>query len=360
MAGGGVARLVQSTLVGCSASDGRGRYSLEALTPATVRRSGCGGGARLVARIRPDRKPDQTERCARRGCSTRERPACRVRRDGRARPAPADGAPACARSRGSHLIPAPGGGWPGRPAVAPPRPARHRRRRGSGRRRGAAMPTGATAARSSTRAPSSSSHRRRQVDAVEGPVIVLAVLQVVDDLQRVAQRVGRGVAVLRAAVQVEQEAADGSGRAVAVVDQVGPPAYRPLTASCLKAEIRSTQCCVGDAGLEQRPPHGVRLGVSRIVAMRRPGWRPRSRRGGRSSPPAPGRRCRRCRRWRAHRHRTRRHAGEAPPAAGRSRPGSSRTPRPCRTALRRRAPELATAGLATAYPAGTSAGGRRT
>src|SRR3546814_1006387 len=55
----------------------------------------------------------------------------------------------------------------------------------------------------------------RQVDAIERAVVALAVLQVIEDLQGGAERVGGGVVGRMLAVQVEQVAADGIGRKAA-------------------------------------------------------------------------------------------------------------------------------------------------
>src|SRR3546814_15498030 len=52
----------------------------------------------------------------------------------------------------------------------------------------------------------------RQVDAIERAVVALAVLQVIEDLQGGAERVGGGVVGRMLAVQVEQVAAE-NGRA---------------------------------------------------------------------------------------------------------------------------------------------------
>ena len=68
----------------------------------------------------------------------------------------------------------------------------------------------------------------RQIDAVEIAVVGGAVLQVIDDLQRGAQRVVGGPRRARLAMHVEHETADRHGRVAAVVHQVGPVAVAPL------------------------------------------------------------------------------------------------------------------------------------
>src|SRR3546814_3300824 len=60
----------------------------------------------------------------------------------------------------------------------------------------------------------------RQVDAIERAVVALAVLQVIEDLQGGAERVGGGVVGRMLAVQVEQVAADGIGREAAVAQEL--------------------------------------------------------------------------------------------------------------------------------------------
>ena len=66
-------------------------------------------------------------------------------------------------------------------------------------------------------------HRiERDVDAVERAIVFSAVLQMIDDLQRRAQRVGGGPGAAVLAVDVENEAPDRHGRIGAVTDQVVP------------------------------------------------------------------------------------------------------------------------------------------
>src|SRR3546814_11947674 len=68
----------------------------------------------------------------------------------------------------------------------------------------------------------------RQVDAIERAVVALAVLQVIEDLQGGAERVGGGVVGRMLAVQVEQVAADGIGREAAVAQELAPVRVAPL------------------------------------------------------------------------------------------------------------------------------------
>ena len=60
------------------------------------------------------------------------------------------------------------------------------------------------------------------VDPVEIAIIVPAVLQMIDDLQRRAERVRGGVAGVRFAVEIEQEAPDRVGRIETIAEQVLP------------------------------------------------------------------------------------------------------------------------------------------
>ena len=81
---------------------------------------------------------------------------------------------------------------------------------------------------SSTLAPAARKRVERNIDAIEIAIILPAILQVIDDLQRRAKRiVGRpGRAAL--AMHVEHEAPDRHGRIAAIVDQIVPVAVAQL------------------------------------------------------------------------------------------------------------------------------------
>jgi hypothetical protein len=61
-----------------------------------------------------------------------------------------------------------------------------------------------------------------QVDAVQFAVVVLAVLQVIEDLQGGAERVGGGIACRVLAMQIQQVAPDRVGGEAAVAEQFAP------------------------------------------------------------------------------------------------------------------------------------------
>ena len=107
----------------------------------------------------------------------------------------------------------------------------------------------------------------RQVDAVEGGAILHEVLEVVEDLQRRAQRVRRGVRARRLAVEAQQEAAHRVGRAAAIVDELRP---------------------VGVARFHRVLPEGVDQRAGLLDAPRRSGRPPRGAppRGARKESPA--------------------------------------------------------------------------
>ena len=102
----------------------------------------------------------------------------------------------------------------------------------------------------------------RDIDAIEVAKILAAVLQVVDDLQRRAQRVVRRPGGPALAVHVEHEAPDRHGRVAAVVDQVVPVARS--AAWSRPCGTRSSRSCAwrgGSAALGERARSRTASGI---------------------------------------------------------------------------------------------------
>ena len=80
---------------------------------------------------------------------------------------------------------------------------------------------------------------RRQIDAVEIAIVLRAILKVIDDLQRRAERViGRPDSSGLLAMHVADEAADRHGRIAAVIDEIVPVAIAQLVTSRMKAVMQ--------------------------------------------------------------------------------------------------------------------------
>ena len=74
----------------------------------------------------------------------------------------------------------------------------------------------------------SAKNLQRQVDAIELSVVVGAILQMVDHLQRGAQRVGRRPKGMRFAVDIENEPPHRHRRQPAIVDELRHVGVAPL------------------------------------------------------------------------------------------------------------------------------------
>ena len=81
-----------------------------------------------------------------------------------------------------------------------------------------------SAASASTVNPCAIERILRNIDAVDVPVIGAAILQMIDDLQRRAERVVGWPGRAALAMDIEHEAADRHRRIGAIVDQVVPVA----------------------------------------------------------------------------------------------------------------------------------------
>ena len=111
-----------------------------------------------------------------------------------------------------------------------------------------------------------------QVDAVQRPVVVLTVLQVVQHLQRIAQRIGIRVELGALAVQIEQETADRRGGQRAVAEQILPVAIAKLGRIVLEGGEQVERVLRRHAGRGQARAQRLRLGQRR-GRLRRPGQR---------------------------------------------------------------------------------------
>ena len=178
----------------------------------------------------------------------------------------------------------------------------------------------------------------RQIAAVQRGQVLRAVLQMVQHLQRRAQRIRRHVGRAILAVQIEHMAPDRHRRIAAVIVAARPSPHS--AAWSRRGGTRSADRANGAASRRFRP--GWRADAARSASRRRAGRaaRPPSRRAARSSRPPPGPANPRCRRHcaRTRRRRARARAGRGGSAA--SRPESSRRRDPCRTTPRRSAAPL--------------------
>ena len=216
--------------------------------------------------------------------------------------------------------------------------------RRSSTRRSPGLAAGAVSA--ATVQPAGREIVKRQIDAVEIAVVVGAVLQVVQHLQRGAQRVRSRPGVAALAVQVEQLAADRRGRIAAILHQIVPVAVAQLDRILAKRVQHVMAMLRGDAGLPRRLARiaaaagefVIRGAPSSTAAMRS------SRRDLVVRRSAPG--CRRCRRRCGRSGKTRAHAPAGRGGSATSRPGNSRRRDPCRTAPRRVAASGAASGSA--------------
>ena len=133
----------------------------------------------------------------------------------------------------------------------------------------------------------------RNIDAVEIAIVVLAVLQMIDDLQRGAQRVVGRPDRAALAMDVADEAADRHGRERAIRDQIVPVAI---------AQLGDVELERGDQilGVLRRQPalgeHGAQPHRDRIVGRWRRSSRLRAGRADAASRPAAASHDRRCRR----------------------------------------------------------------
>ena len=113
----------------------------------------------------------------------------------------------------------------------------------------------------------------RQINPVEAQIIVLAVLQMVDDLQGVAQSIGSRVARRCLAVQVEQISAHRRGRIAAIAgDQIVPIIGAQLGRIAFEGDDQIAAMLVGDAGLGEAVADagGLDKGWVLVLAEQRP------------------------------------------------------------------------------------------
>ena len=167
----------------------------------------------------------------------------------------------------------------------------------------------------------------RDIDPVERPVILHAILQVIDDLQHRADIVGRGPGRAALAMHVEHEAADRHRRIAAIVDQLVPVRVAVLgdvLAERLEQVLRVLRRQVA-LGQRRTQRDAGRVVVVAAEQARLQAVEMRELVG--LAQASDGRRCRR------RSARTRRTPGSAGGAAARpaTRPrGNSRPPSPCR------------------------------
>ena len=116
---------------------------------------------------------------------------------------------------------------------------------------------------------------QRHIDAVEIAVIVGAVLQMIEDLQRGAQRVRSRPGVAALAVQVEQLPADRRGGIAAIFHQIVPVAVAQLDRVLAERVQHVVAMLSGDPGRGEAGAHrgrGRRIrrrgAPSRIAAIR--------------------------------------------------------------------------------------------
>ena len=159
----------------------------------------------------------------------------------------------------------------------------------------------------------------RDIDAVESRIVLPAVLQVVDDLQRRAERVVRRPGRAALAMHVEHEAADRHGRIAAIV-RSGRPSRRSAAWS-RPAGTPSADPAHGAAAGRARPAPRAAARASGSPSLRPS--RPASSRSS-SSSFSLGRERRHGRRCRRRRARTRRRRGSARDGADAIEPGRDR------------------------------------
>ena len=106
----------------------------------------------------------------------------------------------------------------------------------------------------------------RQVYPVQGSVVVRAILQMIEHLQRVAEGVGRGVRAGRLTVQVHQVAPHGGRREIAIADQIVPVVVAQLGCVLLERARQVNAMPVRDSGLPEAAADIVRLLQSGVAA----------------------------------------------------------------------------------------------
>ena len=212
------------------------------------------------------------------------------------------------------------------------RRARSVRRRDGRARQGRRAAPGTRAPRRASR-PRRRARRERPRAGRRGraAIVLAAILQVVDHLQRRAQRVGGGPGRLVLAVHVEDEAADRRRREPAVIHQLGPIGVAGLA----HVEAEGVEQVEGVAGrkaaLAQSEAQGFGLRIGRSVAAKRV---ERDRRASRACGPAEASDDRRRRRRRARSGRRRGWARGGERSTAATRRESSRRDGSCRRAPR--------------------------
>ena len=105
----------------------------------------------------------------------------------------------------------------------------------------------------------------RQVNPVQLPVIILAVLHMIYHLQTHAQRIRRPIAVTRPTVQVEQVTPDRGRRQFAIPHQVGPVPVSGLHRIEFEGGQQINAMTGLDAGLQQAVAHVGGFLISRYI-----------------------------------------------------------------------------------------------
>ena len=105
---------------------------------------------------------------------------------------------------------------------------------------------------------------QRHIDPVQVAVVVLHVLQMVDHLQRAAQRVRRRPAAALLAMQVEQEAADRVGGELAIAEQILPIGVAELGCILLEGRDQIEAMAFRHAGLGHAPAQAAGLLQRRV------------------------------------------------------------------------------------------------
>ena len=278
------------------------RTSCRRPAAAERRRRPCRRGRASCAPARTDRPAAAGWRAAP-GSRRRRKPSARSRpcRDARARSADRGASSAASRRAASRWIAATSSASRmsamRRRTARSPRAGRSVRAARSRRQARSAGAARSRAERPRRVAPCRGERVEREIDAVEAAVILAAILQVVDDLQRRAQRVGGRPGRAVFAVHVEHEAADRHGRVAAIVHELVPVGVAQL------GDVAAGRPRAGRArGAAVRPrsasARAQRLGLG--VGVAAPGERRRrAGRAARASRPASASDDRRCRRRRA-------------------------------------------------------------
>jgi hypothetical protein len=106
-----------------------------------------------------------------------------------------------------------------------------------------------------------------QIDAIESAIVVAAVLQVVDHLERAAEGVACRIAGRILAMQIEQIAPDGIGRERAIAEKVVPVVVAQLDRVLLESRHEIDAVLRRHAGLPQAGAQAVGGRERRIVCL---------------------------------------------------------------------------------------------